>query len=768
MLSGIALLQHTVAIDEATGAFLALASDVDGDGDQDIVFASQPDSSRIQIAWLENSDGRGMFLSPRVIESENGGSFIPVDYDADGDTDIMTFANRKQDVAWYENTDGKGTFGERRVIADIDASIIEDFDGDGDIDLLSHSENGLHWHRNEQAGEFTSTLLVRDSDVNWKSVGLTDFDGDGDADVLIVPTYLDGLVTRLENIGGEQGFQVTPTNMDGGDYLLSNRFISADLDGDGAEDLASTFYIDEVNYGVGWYRNVDNFDSYSYEPLSSYPAPSAISVADIDGDGDLDLLVASSFTYGYFIPEYKIAWYENLDGRGTFGEPNILGDDTIGANSVVAADLDGDGDLDVLATIRNRVILYSNEDGMGQFSDAAQLTTDLNLTDFEVADLDGDGNLDIIVASTLFEHLSWFRGNGNGFSSEQEQLGDFWSDRWLSQSVIVFDVDSDGDLDVVSATVEIDIEGPGASHDLIWFENIDGIPRAKPRPLASLFELDLFGHDGVFQGIATADCDADEDLDVLVFTHFGEFVVENEDGRFFHPARRIEFCVPTIDNGLAPVADIDSDGDMDLVYIQNNSVAWSANDGTGTYSRPNILIRLDEEIVRNLHVVDFDHDQDMDLVYSTLDQIKWIENIGNGDYREPQLLGQQQPKLPHIQAIVDVDHDNDLDFVYAIGWFENRSIGDVNNDGVFNSTDLVLVFQQGEYEDRTTENSTFESGDWNSDGEFDSADLVFAFQQANYSFDAKIAESFDALWPEEDSASGSKRHRSRPFSAYVT
>jgi hypothetical protein len=51
---------------------------------------------------------------------------------------------------------------------------------------------------------------------------------------------------------------------------------------------------------------------------------------------------------------------------------------------------------------------------------------------------------------------------------------------------------------------------------------------------------------------------------------------------------------------------------------------------------------------------------------------------------------------------------------------------------VFDSADLVSVFQAGEYEDGLPGNSTFEEGDWNGDGEFDSSDLVFVFQLGNY------------------------------------
>ena len=62
--------------------------------------------------------------------------------------------------------------------------------------------------------------------------------------------------------------------------------------------------------------------------------------------------------------------------------------------------------------------------------------------------------------------------------------------------------------------------------------------------------------------------------------------------------------------------------------------------------------------------------------------------------------------------------------------------GDSNMDGIFNSSDFVIVFQAGEYEDDTPGNSTFEEGDWNGDGDFDTADFVFVFQLGNYSREA--------------------------------
>ena len=98
-------------------------------------------------------------------------------------------------------------------------------------------------------------------------------------------------------------------------------------------------------------------------------------------------------------------------------------------------------------------------------------------------------------------------------------------------------------------------------------------------------------------------------------------------------------------------------------------------------------------------------------------------------------------KLAPSILSADFDGDNDTDFVTAswrpgkIIWFENRPIGDSNDDGVFDSSDLVSVFQTGEYEDGIDGNSTFDEGDWNGDQEFNSADLIYVMKLGIYEMD---------------------------------
>lgn len=73
----------------------------------------------------------------------------------------------------------------------------------------------------------------------------------------------------------------------------------------------------------------------------------------------------------------------------------------------------------------------------------------------------------------------------------------------------------------------------------------------------------------------------------------------------------------------------------------------------------------------------------------------------------------------------------------------SRVIGDSNGDNVFDSSDLVAVFQAGKYEDDVANNATFNEGDWNGDGDFDSRDLVLAFQVGQFIAEARASDGLD-------------------------
>jgi len=140
------------------------------------------------------------------------------------------------------------------------------------------------------------------------------------------------------------------------------------------------------------------------QPLTSAAAAAeSVYATDVDGDGDMDVLSAS-------FNDDKIAWYENVDGQGTFGAQRVITTAADGARSVYAADVDGDGDMDALSasSVDDRIAWYENVDGQGTFG-APQLITAAAADPWSVyaADVDGDGDMDVLSASDLDDTVAW-------------------------------------------------------------------------------------------------------------------------------------------------------------------------------------------------------------------------------------------------------------------------------------------------------------------------------------------------------------------------
>src|SRR5690606_10877453 len=111
---------------------------------------------------------------------------------------------------------------------------------------------------------------------------------------------------------------------------------------------------------------------------------------DVDDDGDLDLVSGAS-------SGDRIAWQENIDGLGTFGDIKIITENAKAVVSLIAADVDNDGDLDLISASKNNQTLawYENRDGTAGFGPQQIISSDLSyLRTAAASDVDGDGDLD--------------------------------------------------------------------------------------------------------------------------------------------------------------------------------------------------------------------------------------------------------------------------------------------------------------------------------------------------------------------------------------
>jgi hypothetical protein len=306
-----------------------------------------------------------------ITDRANGAhSVVGADLDGDGDTDVLSASRFDNKIAWYENTDGSGRFSNQTVIAneasDPQSLVAADFDGDDDKDLLycSWEDGKVAWYENtDGAGSFSNVNVISNNAGGAEAVYAADLDGDGDKDALSASSSVGGtnkIAWYRNTAGGFASQNVISRTMRGARVVLA-----ADLDGDGDQDVLSGSASDGT---VAWYENTDGYGTFSKQTVITTRARGvrSLSAADLDGDGDLDVLAASA-------KKGMLAWYENTDGAGTFSGRNVISSAARYA-SVFAADLDRDGDPDVLSgsTKNNQIIWFRNDLDNGTGFGAAQ------------------------------------------------------------------------------------------------------------------------------------------------------------------------------------------------------------------------------------------------------------------------------------------------------------------------------------------------------------------------------------------------------------
>jgi hypothetical protein len=321
-----------------SGGRMIRTADFDNDGDQDAVITIFD-----FIAWYPN-DGDGNFGEPNTIELDMGGLFnlLPVDLDRDGNIDLVVSYFEEDKIVWYQNLGG-GSFSSLKLITsglnNVSGVTGEDIDNDGDMDLVLGVTNGsgLYWVENlDGQGDFG---VLRGIDANLgqaRRQRLGDMDGDGDID--IVSNGNNPWLLWFENVDGEGDFSMQHIIEAQG--LYENAFDIEDLDGDGDLDIVS-----EKNDDLIWRENLDGLGNFGPIIIIESQVDNIIDIhiADLDNDGFLDVLSALTGIA-------ELAWYKNTDGLGTFGPKQLIEIELFGPASVYTADLDNDGDLDVLTS----------------------------------------------------------------------------------------------------------------------------------------------------------------------------------------------------------------------------------------------------------------------------------------------------------------------------------------------------------------------------------------------------------------------------------
>ena len=482
--------------DVGTKAAPTLA-DIDGDGDQDLIVGESTGTLKY---FLNESVGSTISFTAKTAASENpfngfdaGNESTPTlaDVDGDGDPDLIVGENLGT-LKYFLNDSTSGTISFTAKTSATEnpfngfdvgyrsAPIFADIDGDNKIDLVVGEDEGtLKYYLNESTSStisFTAKTVASENPFNGFDVGrhaapaFFDIDRDGEPDLIVGGK--DGILKYFLNESTsntiaftEQTETVNPFNGPDSGYVST----FADIDGDGDLDVVGGESAGTLKY----YLNESTSGTLAFTPKTGAENPfngfdvgiaSTPTFADVDGDGDHDLVVGESGgTLKYFLNESvgstisftaKTAASENpFNGFdvGTFSKPEF-------------ADIDGDGDQDLVVGGSTGTLKYFLNESVGSTISftAKTAVSDNPFNGFNVgtyssptlADIDGDGDQDLVVgesSGTLKYFLNESTGNTITFTEKTGANNPFINrfDVGSYSSPEFVDIDGDGDQDLI-------------------------------------------------------------------------------------------------------------------------------------------------------------------------------------------------------------------------------------------------------------------------------------------------------------------------------
>ena len=488
----------------AADVHVVIAGDLDNDGDADLVSG---DANGTIIAW-QNDGTPFTGLWPSQTVSNTAASIYTLalaDLDHDGDLDLASGCGGAAafEIMVWEN-DGTPFAGEWTSngvggAADVLALAVGDLDHDGQPDLVSGDSGAViyAWQNDGTpfTGLWTSQMVGNTTDPTY-ALALGDLDNDGYLDLV------SGDARNQVNVWENDGTPFSGTwtaNLVGSSKDTVNALALADLDGDGALDIVSDVeYPSATDYGVAVWQN----DGTPFSGLwtwsvigDSKDAVNALAVGDLDNDGRVDVASGSGSGEDYEV----IAWYSPASPFVDPWTQEDVGASADDVNGVALADLDHDGDLDIASASGNgedfELIVWENThtpEPLGAWTEVTQPAPTYDALSVSVADLDHDGKLDI-AAGTDGKGVYVWRGDG-GYTWTQVGATDL-PDSGIWTGIAWGQINNVGDLDLAAAN-----QGGGLKawrsqeNGTNWDDISTGLPTSGQYQAVALGHID---HDGL-------------------------------------------------------------------------------------------------------------------------------------------------------------------------------------------------------------------------------------------------------------------------------
>jgi hypothetical protein len=326
------------------------------------------------------------------------------DIDKDGDLDLVVGSSGSF-VWWFEFL-GNGQWKMHLIGEDVltdKGGVTMDVNDDGLMDQVS----GGTWFRNP--GTRNDRWERFENGVIYSYDNITgDFNGDGFPE-LVAMSPQEGLYVYFIGSNAEKKWKKFKID-DGTPGGIAPQGVG-DIDGDGDMDIVRSDVWYENTTGLGNKWNVHRTLGY-VRSTGEFARSSRIFVVDMDGDKDMDVIQAESNT-----PAGRLVWQENKDGKGVTWYMHPIATDTKqDLHSLCVADFDNDGDLDVFSgggpmtgELYKRCFIWENADGLGTSWTPHEVLFKIECTEAVAADIDGDGDIDICGIPWKDDTVYWLQ-----------------------------------------------------------------------------------------------------------------------------------------------------------------------------------------------------------------------------------------------------------------------------------------------------------------------------------------------------------------------
>ncbi|MDP6064806.1 MAG: VCBS repeat-containing protein [SAR202 cluster bacterium] len=344
-----------------------------------------------------------------------------VDLTGTGSLDLVS-TDTDVGLYWYEN-DGKGNF-VKHVVHErsnewLERHAIADINGDGkpEIVTIDNINGSVLWFEFDgdprDAASWSQHYICHEDLPGAYDVAVSDYDGDGEMEIVASSWVKGNMFAYFDRQDGEWVKSIVDEG------VKETRMVRAvDMNGNGRPDFIGTASGSDL---LAWYENPGDPYNHTWPRhiIDTPKRPNKGQPVDMDGDGGLDLVMAirgdDSVKGVLETPGAQIVWYERM-GPDSWTK-HVIADEFHQASEAVAADVDGDGQMEVVATAwgaNGRVALFKHRgDPRGPWDMQILKSPWSKAAQPIIVDLDGDGLLDIVAcAERGSNELRWWRNLG--------------------------------------------------------------------------------------------------------------------------------------------------------------------------------------------------------------------------------------------------------------------------------------------------------------------------------------------------------------------